>query len=137
MTVSPMLRLASSTHCTRARTLLLMHMLHMYAYAYTHICSTLSTKTKRPGSARSGLAFTDDGWNHAWLIYIYTLGSAWSPSRVSGVVRSMSSHARHSHSRRTRGQVPRLLRSACGHSRVGGVVVALVYAGMGMLLYTQ
>ena len=32
------------------------------------------------------------------------------------------------------GLVPRLLRSACGHSSVGGVVVALVYAGMGMLL---
>ena len=29
--------------------------------------STLSTNTKRPGSARSGLAFTDEGWNHAWL----------------------------------------------------------------------
>ena len=29
--------------------------------------STLSTNTKRPGSGRSGLAFTDEGWNHAWL----------------------------------------------------------------------
>ena len=29
------------------------------------IITTLSTKTKRPGSARSGLELTDDGWNHA------------------------------------------------------------------------